>query len=196
VLSDWVRSKTRWLVVPLVRWLGKMGVSPNALTLLGFLLNVAVGVIAGLGHLRLAGLCAIISYSFDGLDGALARETGQTSAFGGFLDSVTDRISEAALFGGILWHAMQQGDQMNVALGYAAIIGSLLVSYARARAEGAGIDCKVGLFTRFERVAVLIAGLILGQLRIALWLLAILANVTVVQRMVHVWRVSLEKKAA
>ena len=196
MLSDWVRDRTRWLVMPLVRLLAKAGISPNVLTLVGFVLNLIVAAIAAQGHLRLAGICAIISYSFDNLDGSLARESGQTSAFGGFLDSVTDRFSEAALFGGILWFSMQQGDHVNVMLSYAAIIGSLLVSYARARAEGIGVECKVGLFTRFERVVVLIAGLILGQVRLALWLLALLANVTVVQRLAHVWRASLGKNGA
>ncbi len=196
MLSDWVRSKTRWLVIPVVRVLGKAGLSPNALTLIGLGLNLIVAVVAALGHLRWAGVLAILACSFDGLDGALARDSGRASAFGGFLDSVTDRVSEAAIFGGILWFSAQQGDQTNIMLSYAAIIGSLLVSYARARAEGVGVECKVGLFTRFERVVVLIAGMILGQVRWALWLLAILANVTVVQRVLHVWRISNKKTGA
>lgn len=188
MLSEWMRNHTRWLVTPVARFLSRTRISPNMLTLLGVLLNVAVGAVLATGRLRLGGFLVIIAGAFDALDGALARASGRTTRFGAFFDSVMDRFSEAAVFGGLLLHALQRGERTDVILIYAAIVGSLLVSYARARAEGIGVACKGGWFTRFERVTVLVIGLLLGQLRLALWVLAIFANLTALQRVYLVWR--------
>jgi CDP-diacylglycerol--glycerol-3-phosphate 3-phosphatidyltransferase len=140
------------------------------------------------GHLRAGGVLVLLAGLFDALDGAVARATGQTSTFGAFFDSVMDRYSEATvLFGLLLWY-LRTGSQLEPALIYAVIVGSLMVSYARARAEGLGLECKTGLLTRLERVAILSIGLLALQVRITLWTMAILANLTALQRMAHVWR--------
>jgi CDP-diacylglycerol--glycerol-3-phosphate 3-phosphatidyltransferase len=127
---------------------------------------------------------------FDALDGTLARMTGRTSRFGAFLDSTLDRFSEAVIFLGLFVYLVDQGAQTELILIYATIVGSLMVSYARARAEGIGVTLKEGLLTRFERVGLLILGLIFNQLTLVLWILAIFTNVTAVQRMWLVWRIT------
>jgi CDP-diacylglycerol--glycerol-3-phosphate 3-phosphatidyltransferase len=138
--------------------------------------------------MRIGGLLVPLVALFDALDGTLARLTGRRSRFGAFLDSTMDRFSEAILYLGLLIFYTRLGAGREILLIYATIVGSLMVSYARARAEGLGLDCKVGLLTRLERVAVLTIALILDQVSAALWILAILTNFTAFQRMYHVWR--------
>jgi CDP-diacylglycerol--glycerol-3-phosphate 3-phosphatidyltransferase len=188
LFSDLVRARTRWIVVPLVRLLARANISPNFLTLLGYVINIGVAWVLATGRLQLGGVLVLFAGLFDSFDGALAREAGRTSRFGAFLDSVLDRFSEATVFFGLFWYAYKSSDNINLILIYAAVVGSLIVSYARARAEGIGVECKAGWFTRFERLIILVAGLLLNQLRLALWVLAIFANLTAVQRVIHVWK--------
>jgi CDP-diacylglycerol--glycerol-3-phosphate 3-phosphatidyltransferase len=188
MITQWVRKVTRWLVLPIAKFMGRLGVSPNLITVSGFLLNIGVAYVLARGDLRIGGVLVLAVAAFDGLDGTLARELKQSSRFGAFLDSVMDRFSESTVYGGLLALYIRQQNTELAILIYAAIVGSLLVSYARARAEGVGVECKVGLLTRVERVAVLVIGLLTEQMRIALWVLAILANLTAIQRVVHVWR--------
>jgi CDP-diacylglycerol--glycerol-3-phosphate 3-phosphatidyltransferase len=190
MLSERLRRWTQGLREPIGRTLGQLGISPNALTVVGYALNLLVMCILARGHLRVGGVLVLLAGLFDALDGAVARATGQTSTFGAFFDSVVDRYSEATvLFGLLFWH-LRSGAQLELALIYVAIVGSLMVSYARARAEGLGLECKVGLMTRLERVVLLSLGLMALQVRITLWAVAILANLTALQRMAHVWRVA------
>jgi CDP-diacylglycerol--glycerol-3-phosphate 3-phosphatidyltransferase len=191
-LSDRVRRYGQVILDPTVRVIARTGVTPNMLTIFGFLLNVGVAAVLAAGYLRLGGVLLLLSASFDALDGTLARQTGQQSRFGAFFDSTVDRYSEAVVLAGLLIYFVDQGAQLEVLLIYAAIVGSLMVSYARARAEGLDLECKVGMLTRFERVVVLGGGLILGVVTLALWTVAILANLTAVQRIVHVHRVAAE----
>jgi len=188
MITQWVRKVTRWIVLPIAKVVGKLGVSPNLITVIGFLLNIGVAYVLSCGHLRMGGVLVLAAAAFDGLDGTLARELKQSSRFGAFLDSVMDRFSESTVYGGLLAFYISEQNSELAMLIYAAIIGSLLVSYARARAEGVGVECKVGVMTRVERVAVLVIGLLTEQMRITLWVLAILANLTAVHRVVHVWR--------
>jgi CDP-diacylglycerol--glycerol-3-phosphate 3-phosphatidyltransferase len=186
MLSDWLRGHTRTLVEVLAGGLGKLGFSPNALTLLGTFFMLCIGIVLSQGHLLAGGLLMVAAAAFDALDGGLARITNRVTKFGAFLDSTTDRWAEAFVYGGLIWWFMEQGLRVELMLTYAAIIGSVMVSYTRARAEGLGVDCKVGLFTRFERIAVLGLGLLFNQMYIALILLAILSNFTAIQRIWHV----------
>jgi len=188
MISQWVRRVTRWFIVPIARFMGRLGISPNLLTVIGFLLNIGVAYVLALGNLQIGGILVLAAAAFDGLDGTLAREMKQSSRFGAYLDSVMDRFSESTIYGGLLILYIREPNTELAILIYAAIIGSLLVSYARARAEGVGVECKVGLFTRIERIAVLVIGLLTKQMRIALWVLAIFANLTAIQRVVYVWR--------
>jgi CDP-diacylglycerol--glycerol-3-phosphate 3-phosphatidyltransferase len=191
-LSDRMRRYGKTILDPTARALAQTGVTPNALTLVGFLLNVGVAAVLAAGYIRLGGLLLIFAAGFDALDGTLARLTDQQSTFGAFFDSTMDRFSEAAIYGGLLFYFLDGGGRTEIVLIYAVIVGSLMVSYARARAEGLGLECKVGLLTRFERMTVLAIGLLLGLLVPALWVIAILANLTAVQRIVYVYGTSRE----
>jgi CDP-diacylglycerol--glycerol-3-phosphate 3-phosphatidyltransferase len=123
------------------------------------------------------------------LDGAVARASGSVTPYGGFLDSTLDRYSEAVVYGGLLVYLLGTDDyRVGALLVFAATAGSLLISYARARAEAAGYRASVGLLARPERVVVLAAGLLFGQVIPALWILAIGTHLTVLTRIVHVWR--------
>jgi CDP-diacylglycerol--glycerol-3-phosphate 3-phosphatidyltransferase len=187
-LTDLARKWMRWLLEPLARLVIRTGISPNLLTVMGFVLTVGVAYVLATGHLQIGGVLLAVAGTFDALDGTVARLAGRKSRFGAFLDSTVDRLSEAVIFLGLLVHYTQQGGRQESFLIYATIVGSLMVSYARARAESLGIECKRGVLTRFERAVVLVIGLVLNQMRIALWILAVLSNFTALQRMYLVWR--------
>jgi len=194
-LTDRARQLAQGIIDPIADWLARLGFTPNTLTFIGFLMNVAVAVILSQGEMRWGAVAFFLASAFDGLDGTLARKLNRVSRFGAFLDSTMDRLSEAAVFLGLLvWYTGQAASQ-EIVLIYATIVGSLMVSYSRARAEGLGMDCKVGLLTRMERAIVLCAGLFLKQVTITLWIMAILTNFTALQRMAYVWRVSETEKA-
>lgn len=184
----WLRRRSALVLQPLASILGRLGLTPNMLTMIGVGLNTLVAVVLALGSLKLGGVLLLVSSSFDALDGTLARLTGQQSSFGAFFDSTLDRYSEAIVYGGLLYYFIEQNASPEPFLVYAAIIGSLMVSYSRARAEGIGVECRVGLLTRADRVFVLAAGLIFGLLTPALWVVAVLANFTALQRIAHVRR--------
>jgi CDP-diacylglycerol--glycerol-3-phosphate 3-phosphatidyltransferase len=136
----------------------------------------------------LGGFLVLLSSSLDFLDGALARATGRSTKFGAFLDSTLDRFSDAALFLGLLAYYASQGSYHHILLVGAALTGSLVTSYARARAESLGLQDEVGIFTRTERVVLLAIGLIFNQMLVILWIIAVLSNFTALQRIYHVWR--------
>ncbi len=188
MLSEWVRARALGLLNSLARLFVRLGISPNALTLAGFIGMCLIALVIAAGHEAIGGVLIIFAGLFDGVDGALARLTGRVTKFGAFLDSTLDRWAESALFLAIVFRGVALQDNLTVYLAVAALIGSLLVSYTRARAEGLGASIKEGWFTRFERMAVLIAGLILTAwlgpiiLTIALAILAVFANLTAVQR--------------
>ncbi len=190
MLTELARKYSRAFLEPVARFVGWTGISPNLITVIGFLLTVGVAVVIGMGHLRLGGLLIVAAAAFDALDGTLARTMGRTSRFGAFLDSTLDRFSEAVIFLGLFIYLVEQGAQTELILIYATIVGSLMVSYARARAEGIGIALKEGLLTRFERVSLLVLGLVFNQLVWVLWILAILTNFTAAQRMWLVWKIT------
>ena len=177
----------RRITDPIVSLLARLGISPNHLTLIGFAGNAGAGALAARGQFLAAGVLSLVASGLDLLDGALARATGRASAFGAVLDSTLDRLSEAALLGGLTFYFARRGDREEVMLCFIAIIGSMMVSYVRARAENFGLDLREGLFTRPERVLVLGVGLIIDQTRIALWILAAVAGFTALQRLYVVW---------
>jgi len=189
-----LRQAASTIVSPFVRAAAKLHISPNALTLTGLVISLVSAVIVGSGYLLAGGLVMLFSGLFDMIDGALARSTGKTTKFGALMDSVSDRVSEAALLCALLVMYTLRGSTPGAFLAAAALVGSFLTSYIRARAEGLGLECRVGMFTRAERVIVLGLGLILDQ---ALWrygalvavaILAAFSYVTVVQRMAYVWK--------
>jgi CDP-diacylglycerol--glycerol-3-phosphate 3-phosphatidyltransferase len=187
-LIDIRRNLAHRITDPIVRILSKSGITPNTLTLINLALNIVAAYVIATGHFLLGGVLVLVSGLFDLLDGALARFTKQTTKFGAILDSTIDRISEAAiLFGLLIWYS-GRGGRLEIALIFAVLIGSFLVSYIRARAEGLGWQCQVGLFTRAERVIVLAIGLLVNQIFIALCVLVVFVFVTVGQRLVYLWK--------
>jgi CDP-diacylglycerol---glycerol-3-phosphate 3-phosphatidyltransferase len=189
MLSNLVRQRAQSLLNSMALGLGALGLTPNALTIIGFVAMCLIGVVLANGFFALGGVLIILAGIFDALDGSLARLTNRVTSFGAFLDSTTDRFAEGALFLGILVWYLTHGVNFVAYLVYLTLLGSLMVSYARARAEGIGVPCKEGLLTRFERIALLIAGLVLTAffgdwpLFLVLGILAIFTNITAVQRM-------------
>ena len=190
--SDWARTWGARLLVPIATLLARWGFTPNALTLLGLVLTLGVAVVLALGHTTLGGWLFLLAGAFDALDGTLARLTNRKTRFGAFLDSTCDRYADAAILMGMMIPFLRSGQQTQVILAVASIIGSVLVSYTRARAEGLGLECKVGLLTRLERFLLIAAALIFDQVALVLWVLAVLSNFTAIQRIVHVWRITRE----
>lgn len=166
----------------------KTGISPNIVTALGLLVALVTAWVLSTGHFFLGGFLVLVSGAFDMLDGAVARISGRSTRFGAILDSTFDRLSEAALFLGLLAYYANQGSFQEVVLVGAALVGSMLTSYVRARAEGLGLKCEVGFFTRPERVILLAIGLILNQMLVILWIIAVLSNLVAWQRLFYVWQ--------
>jgi CDP-diacylglycerol--glycerol-3-phosphate 3-phosphatidyltransferase len=184
------RTAAHYLTQPVVQLLTRTSITPNTVTWGGFLLTVGAAVLIATGHLLTAGFIVLIAGFFDMVDGALARQTDQTTRFGGILDSTLDRLAEATLLLSILFIYAGEQSVGGVLLVSATLVSSLMVSYIRARAEALGSACQVGLFTRPERVIVLALGLLLSQfayaLVIALATIAIFSFITVGQRLLYV----------
>jgi CDP-diacylglycerol--glycerol-3-phosphate 3-phosphatidyltransferase len=190
-LIDIRRNLAHRITDPIVEILSRSGITPNALTFINLALNIVAAYVIATGHFIIGGVLVLVAGLFDLLDGALARFTKQTTKFGAILDSVADRISEAAILCGLLiWYIPQEGASLEIVLIFVVLVGSFLVSYIRARGEGLGWQCQVGLFTRAERVIVLAIGLLINQIFIVLCVLVIFVFFTVVQRLVYLWKQS------
>ena len=182
-----IRNSTLRLGETLARW----GLTPNLLTAVGLVLNLLVAAVIASGSLRTGGALLLLASGFDMLDGAVARASGTVTKFGGFLDSPIDRYSDSLVYAGVLVYLLGTRDyRLGSLLILVATAGSLLISYARARAEAAGFQASVGLLARPERVLILAVGLLTGYVIPALWILAIGTHLTVITRMAHVWRLS------
>lgn len=188
MVANLARTWGARILEPIARLLGSWGLSPNAVSVFGCLLTIAVAGILAAGRPQLAGVLLIFTLAFDAVDGALARQTGQITRFGAFLDSTLDRWVEVALYGALVWRFLDTGNDIGVLLATGAMASSLMVSYTRARAEGIGLQCKEGILTRFERMVLLIAGLIFSQVIWALWIITVLAGLTAIQRIWVTWR--------
>ena len=186
MIEDRLRAQTNGALMRVAGLIARTGLTPNALTLVGFLGMAVAGVLCASGSFFAAGIVVAASCVFDALDGALARASGAASPFGAFLDSFLDRYAEALVYAGILAHYAIVGPAWGVGAAFFAAIGSLMVSYARARAEGLGVACRVGLFARPERIAVIIVGLVTGFVLPALVVLAVATNATAARRLLHV----------
>jgi CDP-diacylglycerol--glycerol-3-phosphate 3-phosphatidyltransferase len=204
VIPQRVKDGAVSLVGPVARALIRSGVHPNTITTIGTLLVIGSGVAFGYGQIRLGGALLLISGIFDVLDGQVARQGGMTTTFGAFYDSTLDRVGEGAVFSGLVFYFLAgplSGELKipAVGAGLVALVSSLIVSYTRARAESLGVECKVGIAARAERILLLglptlIFGAGPGRPAVLLFLIvAVLATVsaiTVVQRVVHVARVA------
>jgi CDP-diacylglycerol--glycerol-3-phosphate 3-phosphatidyltransferase len=182
---------------PIVRLISRTPLTPNTITWLGFCLTVIAGALIVTGHLMAAGVVVLVAGFFDMLDGALARVTERITSFGAILDSTLDRLSEAVLLLSLLAVFVREEQVVGNLLAGIALLGSLMVSYIRARMEGLGIKCQAGLFTRPERVIILALGLLLSQfdhaLIVALGVITFFSFYTVVERLVYAWQQTREK---
>lgn len=189
------RSAPSWLTEPAVGVLSRLGVTPNMLTVAGLAGNCGAAVLCGTGEFLFAGIVMLASSALDFLDGALARATDRATPFGSVFDAFMDRVSEAAVLFGLLVYFSDRGGRTEELLVFVAVVGSLMVSYARARAEIIGVKMREGLFTRAERVVLLGGGLIAADVTNeidlitgVLWALAVLTPLTALQRLFIIWR--------
>ena len=188
-----LRSLLSPIVDGIARVFVKLGFSPSGLTVIGVLVACVAAALIARGMLAAGGVVVLVAGIFDLFDGAVARMTNRATKFGALFDSVMDRVSEAVVLLGLLWFYLEDGEQLGAVLVYVSIVGSTMVSYVRARAEGLGIECKGGLMQRPERVASLGIGIIVGQwwqpaVLIVLGVIAVLTVVTTVQRVVEAAR--------
>lgn len=197
LLPDWIRNGYLALIDPVANWLVKRGVHPNTITVVGTLCTVIGGIIYGTGHIRTGGWFLGLTALFDVLDGTVARRSNTSSAFGAFLDSTLDRLADGFVLGGLaVFYATSQlhGSVPLMITALLGLVGAFLTSYTRARAESLGLDAKVGMLQRPERVVLLSApqaffGLVFDGwvLAIILIILTVTAWITVVQRVVYVY---------
>ena len=194
-MLSWQRYRTqardilaRYLERPVARLLGRAGLSPNQVTVIGLLLSGATAYLLGVGQFVGGGVLLLVASALDMADGALARLKGGTTAAGALLDSTADRISEAVVLLGLVVFYVSPLSIPEVLLVFLALIGSFMVSYLRARGEGLGVDCKVGVMTRPERVLVLAVGLMTSHVLVALGIIAALSCITAVHRFWHIQR--------
>jgi len=196
VISERIGLWVRGYLLGLGGALAGLGLTPNLLTVLGLVLNAAVAAVIAAGEPRWGGALLLVASAFDMLDGAVARASGQTTRFGGILDSTLDRYSESVVFLGLLIYLLDTDDaKTGSILIFISTVGALLISYARARAEAAGWKASVGLLARPERVVLLAVCLIIGKPLWALWVLAVATHITAITRIVHVWRLSQSEPA-
>jgi CDP-diacylglycerol--glycerol-3-phosphate 3-phosphatidyltransferase len=196
--SDNMRVWFRWYYHPIAEFLNRIGIRPNTVTMVGMVGTMGVAVLIAFGHMTWAGLLLLVMGPVDAMDGALARLRNEASAWGAFVDAVTDRYSELFLFLGFLIYFISQMNVAGILLAYLAAAGSVLVSYVKARAEASKLDANVGMLTRVERYLVLIPGLVFSGLYpplvlIALFIIAIFANLTALQRIFRVRRDALRR---
>jgi CDP-diacylglycerol--glycerol-3-phosphate 3-phosphatidyltransferase len=203
--TDQMRIRLKGVLDPIGAFLNNLGLTPNTMTMLGLLGNVVGALFLARGEMFWGGLFILICTPFDALDGTMARLRGEASEFGAFVDSVTDRYSELFVLGGLLFYFTLRGDAVTTIGIYAAAAGSVLVSYVKARADSLKFDANVGILTRVERYLVLAPSLVVSGIllsaassspiagwlapalpKIAVWLIAILANITALQR---IWKV-------
>lgn len=184
-----------WVLTRLVRVLTLSGVHPNVLTLIGLVVNGVAAWILASGEFLYAGLVILCGAVFDLTDGAVARSANKVTRFGAFLDSVMDRYSDLILLTGLLVHYARIDRFSYIVLTAVVMIGSVLVSYSRARSENLIDACKVGFLERPERIVLLIIGSLFDRMAAVLWVMAVLSNLTVVQRIVHTWNESRSEDA-
>lgn len=191
--SDYLRLWFKRVLDPLGGFFNSIGLTPNTMTLLGLVGNSAGAYYLARGDMLTGGILVLLMTPIDALDGTMARLRGESSDFGAFVDSVTDRYSELIIYGGLLYHFLSLGEPLGGLLVFGAASGSVMVSYVKARAEGLGYEAKVGLLTRVERYLVLAPALVFNQLFIGLGIIALFANITALQRIWYVRRQAHEK---
>lgn len=184
--SDRARVIFKGILDPIGAFLNRLGLTPNTITLLGLAGTTFGAYLIAQGKMTTGAFVLLASVLVDAFDGTMARLRGEPSDFGAFVDSVSDRYAELVTFGGLLYFFLTQNDTPGVVVSFIAAAGSVLVSYVKARAEGLGFTAKVGILTRLERYIVLIPLLVFNQPFLAVVVIAVLANITAYQRILHV----------
>ncbi len=185
-LSDRMRALTKGLLHPIAARLNAWGVHPDVITIIGTLLVGVAALFIADGRLIIAGVIVLVGIPLDALDGAVARLRGPARPFGAFLDSTLDRYADGFLLGGLAVYGMRQNDETILLLALVSLVGAYLISYSRARAEGLGLSCSIGLFSRFERTVALLILLFSGWVLPLLVVLAVGTHFTALQRIWHV----------
>lgn len=179
-LDPYIRKAARWVI--------RKPINPNFLTFGGLVLNGIAGILLGLGEWFAAGWVILVAGLFDLLDGAMARNQGTVTSFGGFFDSVIDRYSDFLLFLGVLAFYLRTQAGGTIVLAIVALAGAVMVPYTRAKAETVIPKCNVGIIERAERILILAAGALFNWMIPALWILATLSHFTVAHRIYYTWR--------
>ncbi len=180
--TDFLRVTFKWFLDPVGRFLNRLGLTPNTVTLLGVLGNIIAAYFIARGQITIGGIIILIAWPIDALDGTMARLRGEASDWGAFVDSVSDRYSELIILGALLYYFAMSNQHTVEVVTFAAAAGSILVSYVKARAEAQSFSAKEGLLTRAERYFVLGPTLTFNIPVIGVWIIAILANFTALQR--------------
>ncbi|MGB9762079.1 MAG: CDP-alcohol phosphatidyltransferase family protein [Caldimicrobium sp.] len=187
-LTEKIKLTTEPYLLPLVRILMHLNIHPNVITLICFLGFVLSAFFIAQGKFLMAGIILLLFAPLDAVDGLLARTSKKVTSFGAFLDSTMDRYGEIFIFLALTYYFILKASPAGIILSFLGITGSLMVSYTRARAEGVGIPCKVGLLTRFERITLMVISLILDSIFLCLTILAFLTHLTALQRIWHVYK--------
>jgi CDP-diacylglycerol---glycerol-3-phosphate 3-phosphatidyltransferase len=183
-----MRVRFKGVLDPFGALLNRLGLMPNTITILGLLGNTVGAYFLAQGQMTVGGMIVLLMGPVDALDGTMARLRGEAGKFGAFVDSVTDRYSELVIFGGLLYYYAHQQEQWAAVAVFSAAAGSVLVSYVRARGQSLGWDTKVGILSRMERYLVLAPALILNYPLVGVWIIAVFANITAIQRIIDVRR--------
>jgi len=189
--TDYLRLWFKWVLDPLGRFFNRLGFTPNMMTMIGLAGNTVGAIFLSRGNMLVGGLLILVMTPIDALDGTMARLRGESSDFGAFVDSVSDRYSELIIYGGLLYYFLSIGEPVGGLITFAAAAGSVLVSYVKSRAETLGFTAKIGILTRAERYLILAPSLVLSYwfpslVYIGLAIIAIFANITALQRIWHV----------
>lgn len=186
-----IRAKgwaTRYFSGPIARVLIALHISPNAITTAGFFVSVGAAYLLSEGQIVIGGIVMLGGAIMDMFDGTVARLTGRASTFGAFLDSVLDRLGEAAVLFGLVVFYVREDDEVGAFLAFGTVVLSIMVSYSRARAEGLNVQGDVGIMGRPERIVVMGVGLLTRYPQYAMGLIIAVSAVTIAQRTAHVWR--------
>ncbi len=194
MLTESIGRGAKYIVDAIVSALALSRIHPNILTAVGLAINIGAACAFGYGRFWLGGWIMVGAAVFDLVDGMVARKTGKVTSFGGFFDSVIDRYSDLALYFGLLVYYARLNRFFYVVLVALAMTGSVMVSYTRARAESLIGSCKVGFMERAERIVLIIIGGLFNRMAAVLWVIAVLANITVIHRIIYTWQTT--RKAA
>ncbi len=193
-LTDFMRTLTGGLTSRVGHALASAGIHPDLITFVGLVVVVVAAYVAAQGEFFWSAIIIIAGAPLDAVDGAVARAMQRKDKFGALWDSVLDRYADGFIFAALVYYYSQQGNQTGTVLAVFSLLGTELVSYVRARAGSLRVDCRVGLFTRMERMVVILVMLLTGWVVPGLWILAIGTNVTVLQRVWYVRRVLIQRQ--